>query len=866
MPKHPPRLAEHLLRWLVGGRDADAVSGDLRESFEARGGGTLWYWSQAVSCIAVRLSLNRRMLPGLGQDFHHALRMIRRNPGYAFTAMLCLALAMGVNTTLFSFLDSLYFRKLPVPDAERIVRIARQRTPLCSWREYVGFRDTLRSLHAAASLSAGTYVDIDRQAVNVSFEMVSANYAEVLRVGTAMGRWFTPEDDSPSSEPVAVIGHKLWETRFQGDPAAVGKQIRIEERLYRIVGVAPAAFRGDRPPIGVDVWVLEANFQSAFAAMGRAEGPRVSLIARLAEGAALENAAAEMRVIDAGLRAADPRDPRANDPARVEIVSGFTWTNGRRYMEPVVGVMSAVCGMVLLIACVNVANLLLSRAAVRRREMAVRQSLGASHARLFRQTLVEGLVLASGGVAAGILAGLWIGRVLENILPLVAPNGYKGLTFEVDWRVALFVFAAGALSAILFSLPPALENGRRDLSPALKGSDGARRSRQREVYSLVQVSLSLTLLIATSLLLRALNHEQNIQPGFATDHRLFVNLWSHDRTMSESSQREENARIFTSLLQQARELPGVREATLSSSLLGSEMTPACAATSPNAAPRKLESNVVEPNYFEMMRLPVVRGNAFGPGGSFTEPPAVVVNETMARTWWRGEEALGKPLWLGCTPEERRLGTVIGVARDAKYDDLDEAPQPFLYLSRRQDSGNGFFQLIVHTEGDPYLWSKPLRAVVQSGGPKLRIFETRSVEDGIASMFRGLEWQAGLIGSLGLLAIVLAAIGLYGVIAYSVSQRTREIGVRMALGAESGDVQWMVLAHGLRITAAGIVGGLLLSAASVRFLRSYLYGLSPFDPIAFAGASLAWVIVAMLASWYPARRATRVDPLTALKYD
>ncbi len=862
MPEDPPKLAERLLRWLVGGRDADAVAGDLRESFAARGGGKFWYWRQALSCLAVRLSPNRRMLPGLGQDFHHALRLLRRNPGYAFTAMLCLALAMGVNTTLFSFLDSLYFRKLPVPDARRIVYINRERTPLLSWREYVEMRGNLRSFQAAASLSTATWAEVDRQTINASFEMVSANFADVLHLSAALGRWFTPEEDSPTSEPVAVISHQLWDTRFHGDPAVLGQQIRLEDQFYRIVGVAPAAFRGAHPPMAVDVWVVEATFQSAFAAEGKTEGPRVSLIARLSPRATLENAAAEMQVIDAELRAADPHDPRATDPARVAPASGFLWSNGRRYMKPVLTLMSLVCGMVLLIACVNVANLLLSRAAVRRREMAVRQSLGASRGRLFRQTLVEGLVLASGGVALGILAGSWIGRLLESLMPLVTVQAYGGLKFEIDWRVGLFVSIAGCASAILFSLPPALENGRRDLSPALKGSEGRQRSRQREVYSLAQVALSLTLLIATSLRCRALSRQQSIDPGFATDHRLFINLWASPK----SFQPEEARRVFTSLLQHARELPGVREATLSSALLGSEETPACASLSSGGQPRKLGSSVIEPNYFEMMRVPIVKGRAFGPGGAMGEPPAMVINETMARHWWPGEDPIGRSLYLGCNPAAQKLGTVIGIARDTKYYSLDESPSSFFYLSRSQDPAYGFFELIVRTEGNPYLWSKPLNAVAQSGSPKLRIFETRSLDDSLANSLRGLRWQAGLVGSLGLLAIVLAAIGLYGVVAYAVSQRTREIGMRMALGATSGDVQWMVLGRGLRITAAGIAAGLLLSAVAVRWLRGYLYGLSPFDPIAFAGASLAWVIVAMLASWYPARRATRVDPLTALKYE
>ena len=860
MSDRPPQLAERLVRWLVGGRDADAVAGDLRESFQERGGGALWYWGQAGSCLAVRISPHRRLLPGLAHDFAHALRLLRRNPGYAFTAMLCLALAMGVNTTLFSFLDSLYFRKLPVPEPGRIVYIHRQRSPLCFWSEYLSFRDRLRSFQAVASLVAGTYVDIDGQTFNFGFEVVSANYADVLQLRTTLGRWFTPEEDSSASEAVVVISHRLWSTHFHNAPSVLGRHIRIHDQIYRIVGVAPSDFTGATPPIAVDLWFTEATLAPSF--RGSGNNPRISLIARLAPGATLAAATAEMQVIDAALRSADPHDPRATDPARLEPARGFLWASGRGYMKPVLAMMSAVCGTVLLIACVNVANLLLSRAAVRRREMAVRQSLGASRARLFRQTLVEGLVLAAGGTAFGILAGVWIGRVLESLLPTVTAVAYQGLKFTIDWRVALFVCAAGILCAVLFSLPPALASGRCDLTAAMKGSDTQHRSRQREFYSLAQVALSLTLLIATSLLVRALVHEQKIDPGFATDHRLYVNLWASPQLF----QPAESERLFTRLLQQARELPGVREATLTSAMMGSEIDLSCASPSATTPPRKLNIGVVEPNYFDTMRVPIVRGRAFGPGGMLGEPPVVVINETMARTWWPDSDPIGKPLWVGCTPAARKLGTVIGIARDGKYYELDESPTAFFYLSRRQDSGTGFFELIVRTSGDPYHWSKPLMSVALSGGPNLHIFETRSIDDAIAFQLRGLRWQAGLVGSLGVLAIVLAAIGLYGVVAYAVSQRTREIGMRMALGATSADVQWLVLGRGLRITAAGIAAGLLLSAVAVRWLRSYLYGLSPFDPIAFAAASLAWLAIAMLASWYPARRALRVDPMTALKYE
>jgi predicted permease len=797
--------------------------------------------------------MHPRIFSGFGMDFRHAFRTVRQNPGYALSAMLCLALSMGANATLFSFLDSMYFRQLPVPEAGRVVQIHRQNTPTCTWSEYLDFRDQLRSMHAATWFRFGSYADLDGVNRSIIVETVSANYAEVLRLGSTLGRWFTPDDDSPSAEPVMVISHHLWQSRMHSDPGVVGRLIRTDVQPFRIVGVAPEGFRGVAPPISDEAWVPEASLLKVGA---RAANLRVNLTGRLAPGATLENARAEVRVIDARLRAANPRDSRSADAMRVDATSGFLWTNGERYFRPVLLYLGLVCGIVSLIACVNVANLLLVRAASRRREMALRRSLGASRSRLFGAALAEGLVLAAGGAALGILVGHWTGRLLELTLPSLPLQAYQGIQFGIDWRVMSLLGAAGMLSAILFSLPPAMANCRGGLNPELKGVGFERASRQRELYSVAQVALSLTLLIATGLLVRALGRMESAGAGFAKDHRLYVDLWAPP---------DASKSVFHILLEQARALPGVRDATLSSVVFGNEPE-ACASTSALEPPRKLSGGVVEPNYFEMMRVPILRGHGFETAGAAAEAPGVVVNQTMARTWWPGEDALGKTLWLGCAQSGRSVGLVIGVARDSKYGALDEAAKPFYYLSRRQRPGDNSFALIVHTAGEPYQWAKPLMQVAQSAGPGLRIGDVRSLEDAIALSHWALKWQVALLGSLGLLAIILAAIGLSGVMAYAVSQRTREIGIRMALGAEPGDVQWMVFAQGLRITGIGVACGLLLSAGSVRLMRSYLYGLSPFDPVAFAAASLAWLAIAAIASWYPARRATRVDPMTALKYE
>ncbi len=371
-------------------------------------------------------------------------------------------------------------------------------------------------------------------------------------------------------------------------------------------------------------------------------------------------------MIGARVRASSPGDELLQAVVRVQPASGFLRQGGRETFLPLVKLLSAVAGMVLLIACVNVANLLLSRAAIRRREMAIRQSLGASRARLFRETLAEGLVLAAGGLLLGILFGHWTGSALEWALPGVPFAWYQGLRFGIDWRVAMFLAAAGIVCAILFSLPPAFACSRQSLNPAMKGQD-SRNSRQREIYSVAQVALSLTLLIATGLLVRAMQHVQSVAPGFSIDHRLYVNLSTADR----GSIKQDNTSLFSSLVQQARELPGVEDATLAWGVFPGVGVD-CASPSREGA-KEAWTNTVDPNYFDLMGIPIVRGRGFAPAESSAGIPDVIVNQTMARTFWPGGDAVGKTVWLGgCEGDVPKPGTVIGVARDAKYHKLDEA--------------------------------------------------------------------------------------------------------------------------------------------------------------------------------------------------
>lgn len=758
-------------------------------------------------------------------DLRYALRTMARNPGYALTAIVCLALAMGVNATLFGFLDSMYFRKLPVPQADRIVQIHREHGQACSFQDYLAFRDKLRSLRLAAWLPAASYADTGGDNVQIRFEMVSADYARILGLNTFRGRWFVPEEDSPSATPVIVLTHRFWQTKLHGDPAAVGSLLRIQEGTFHIVGIAEPGYEGALPPWAIDAWIPNASIRAA-AGLSPAE-MMVNLVGRLSPGATIERAAAEMSALNLHTRV-------ANDPLHVEPVSGFA-ANGRKYLRPVLTLMIGVCAVVLLIACVNVANLQLARAASREKEMMIRRALGARRAQLFRASLLEGLILAACSVALGMAAGYLTGRLLEAALPSVPTSYYNGIRLAMDWRVLALLAGVGAVSAIAFSLPAAWDRSR---------------PRYRDLYPLAQVALSLTLLVATGLLLRALHRAQTADPGFATANRLAVNLLTPANRFTPA----QAALLHDSLLSRARALPGVKDATL---IFGAAAN--CASTSALAPARRIRGAVVEPNYFDVLRVPVVKGAVF-------EREGVVVNETMARQFWPGEDAIGKTVWLGCKAAGRSMATVAGLVRDRNDLALDEQPSPALYLSRRNSPAASFGRLIVWTAGNPSHWARPLLQVARSGSPNLAVLGVQTLDDEASRSLWELKWQTSLLGAVGALALALAAIGLYGVLAWSVSRRTREIGIRMALGAKPADVHRLVLGRGTRITVLGIAAGLALSAGAVRLLRGFLYGMSPFDPLAFAAAGAAWLAIALLASWLPARRAMRIDPGVALKME
>lgn len=435
----------------------------------------------------------------------------------------------------------------------------------------------------------------------------------------------------------------------------------------------------------------------------------------------------------------------------------------------------------------------------------------------------------------------------------------------MNWRVTLITAAISLLCAMIFSISPVLENSRADVMPLLKGSasfdGGARNSRRRDYMVIGQVALSMVLLVSAGLLIRALLHAKDMDPGFTTTKRLYLRLFTPDRDFTPP----QATTLYSRLLKEARAIPGVRDATLSFAVFGF-MDGDCAAATKGTPPRRLSLNVVDSNYFAFMQTPLLKGRTFLPADRPEAPRVIVINQTMAQRWWPGQDAIGKTAWLGCHIESQTPAEVVGVVRDSKYGSLDEPPRPFYFVNWRQVWWNGFFALMLHTEQNAQDIAQPLLRLARTGGPDLRIYELRTFDDLVSVSLFLIKWQATLLVTFSALAIALATLGLYSVVAYAAQQRTQEIGIRMALGAQPLEIRWMVLRHGLTLAVVGVLIGMVLSAGVAQLLQRFLFGIRPLDAMIFSASPLVWILISTVASCVPASRATKVDPVIALRFE
>jgi predicted permease len=807
------------------------------------------------------------------QDLRFGLRMLRRNPGFSLLAILCLTLGIGANAAVFSWVEGILFRPYPaVAHQERVFALtgtARGETGPTgiSWPDLIDLQRNCELVDALiVTKITGTTLSIGDRAERTIGSIVSANYFDAIGVHPILGRGFEPgEDSGRSAHPLTVISYQLWKERFHSDPQIIGKTQRLNGVLHTIVGVTPEGFYGTFVGWAMQFWV-PASMEEIFEAGGyklEDRGARwIEAYARLKPGVTLEQAQQEISAVAQRLESSYPDTNRGRSIKLWPLWQ--TPFNNAGTLLPTLEIMLAVVVFVLLIACANVGNLLLVRSFARRHEMTVRLAIGAGRGRLLRQLFTEGLILSVFGAMGGLLVAHWCRHSLVLLLPARAGVAMH-LPGEIDWRVMALSAGVCLLATILLGLVPSLQTRKLDLAGALKTETvgvvgGGGRAWLRSGLVVVQVSLSFILLVGAGLLLQSLQRVRAASPGFSTHDVLFtaVDLVSaaYDPQRAKSFQDE--------LINRVQALPGVESATFA------RVTPLGYGTysstpivvdgyqpPPDEQPTA-QYNEVGPNYFVTMGIPLVSGREFARSDDESAALVAVVNETMAAQYWRSGNPMGQRLQV-----KGRWMQVVGVAKDAKYQSLREAPKPFFYVPRRQNFSIGG-GLYIRTPLSPQSMATALAREVRALDPNLAPYEVISLQEQVDRSTSPQLVAVTLVGILGGLALLLAAIGLYGVMSYAVSQSARELGLRMALGAGASNVLRLVMSRGLVLTAGGVALGAAVALALTRLLGNLLYKVSPRDPLAFGSAFVVMTIASLAACFLPAWRATRTDPARALR--
>lgn len=814
-------------------------------------------------------------------DLRHGLRQLRRQPLFAAAAIGSLAIGIGLNTTLFSVVNAVLFRDNVVAAPDRLVEIysglSKDFPQLTT--SYPDFKDIRAGADALQSISGNAYVrgilSTSERGVLVTGEAVTANYFQVLGIPLALGRGFrSGEDAAPSIAAVAVISHDLWRNRFGQRAEVVGETVTLSGVPYTVIGVAPAAFTGTMPGIPTEFWVpvtMVEHLQFSGVQASTDEDPGATRLerrgtrwlfvkGRLADGRSVDEARAQVETIYARLRATYPNTNKDVTASVVPATSVRFHPMLDGYLRAASAGLLAAVGLVLLIACANVANMLLARGASRRRELAVRAAIGASRRRLVGQLLAESMLLAVIGGSLGLLIAWWAGQALSGIGSDVFPMRIR-FEFSIDRTVLVFAALVSNVTAVLFGLAPAWSSSRPELVPALKDSgnaNGRRRTSVRNVLVVGQLALSLILLVSGALLTRGLLTAQNTNLGFdptplsSLSFNLQMNGYDLDRAMT----------LRDRALQSLGGVPGVTAVSTASRLplapdinMDTVNVPGHHAPDDDGLP--VDTVAVGSDYFDTVGIPVVAGRPFTEEEVRAGRKVAIVNETMARQFWPDESAVGRIIRIGGKdPHE-----VVGIARDHKVRSVGEAPRPYLHVpSGRSQSVN----LVVRTTMPATAALPGLRTALWGLEPNIVFTEDVPVQQVADTTVAPTRVGAMVLMAFGALALGLAAVGVYGVIAYSVSRRTREVGIRMALGAERGQVLRMVLGQGVRLAAAGVGLGVLASAGVGRLLESLLYGVSSFDPIAYAAAAAILILIAGAANLIPAISASRIDPVRALR--
>ncbi len=817
----------------------------------------------------------RGVLSTIVQDLRYGLRMALRNPGFTAVAVLTLAIGIAVNTTVFSWVDMMLLR--PIPGAARGEELAVFETTgpdggalPSSWPDIRDYRDHLQLLSGLAASTPSTMtIGEGDHAGRIWAELVSTNYFSVLGVEPALGRMFSEQEcgDREDACAVAVIGNGLWKTRYYGDPRIIGSTVILNRQRLTIIGVAPAAFRSSMPGLTLSIWA-PITMGTRFGIFGHGaleeRGSRYFMgTARMKPGVSLAQARAECSALARQIARLNPRENAGISATLLPVRKGHF--GGQVMMAGPLTILMTVCGLVFLIVCANVSSLLLARSMARQKEFSVRLAMGAGRGRLARQLFSETLILAVLGVLAGVPLAMWMSQSLGYLMPrgAVVP---VSLDIPLNSEILGFNILLCAAACLISGIAPALQSGRAGLNETLKeggrsGVAGRRSERTRGVLVICEMALALMAIIGTGLFARSFQMARRINPGFDPGNVLVSRL----ELAAAGYAPTERTRFCERLRDRLSAQPGIV------SVGWADVVPLWFTGNPwddvqveGYVPAAKESmkimrNVVSPGYLELMRIPVVEGRSFSEHDDENGPPVIVVNRTFARHFYGDRTAVGRRVraW-------NRWFTIAGVVRDSKYVTPNEPATKYFYAPSRQAYGSPWVNVFVRTTGDPEQAVADERNAARAIDPAIGIFDAMPLTESIGASLFGQKTAAVMLGVLGIVALVLSATGLYSVTAYSVAQRTREIGLRMALGARPADVFALVVRRGMRLTLVGVALGMVAALAVTRLASSLLVHVSATDPLVFAGASIFLAAVALAANYLPARRATRIDPNEALR--
>jgi len=803
----------------------------------------------------------------LWQDLRYGARMLLKNPGFTLIAVLTLALGIGANTAIFSVINGVLLSALPYPHPEQLAMVwcdnRRQGIPddITSYPNFVDWRDRNKTFQGMAGVTSDRYnLTGTGEPEEIRGATVSINFFQLIGVNPMLGRVFTAEEEQPGRDKVVVLSHSLWQRRFGGNPGILNKTISLSDETYLVVGIMPPGFQF---PENTEIWGPLAPDEGMRSDKARF-GFFLPVVGRLKPGVTRAQAQADLDVVANQIEKQFP-DMAGYGVNVVPVLENTVGPIRRALMILFVAVL-----FVLLIACSNVANLLLARATVRQREVAVRAALGAGRWRIVRQLLTESMLLAALGGALGVLLAWWGLRLLVDLSPANIPRLEN---IRLDGRVLWFTLALSLLTGLIFGLAPALQTSHLKLSEALKegartGAGGAGRHAQRirGIFIVAEVALTLALLVGAGLLVRSFWRLQHINPGFRTDHLLTlrVTLWG-----SKYRQGAQAVSFYDRLQERLAALPGVVSASATSDIMLRRLATSASFTienrprDPGELALELPFDRAQPNYFQTMGVQLLRGRAFTAQDTRENPRVAIVNETFVKRYFPNDDPVGKRFTFGGGGPNARWITIVGVVRDTKRQGVDQPVRIESWMPLAQ-MPSGSMDVVLRTTGDPLALSNAVREAVWSIDRDLPIPSIQTMEQILSERVAQRRLNMLLLGLFALVALVLAAVGIYGVMSYAVTQRTHEIGVRVALGAQTRDVLRLVVGQGMMLALAGVVIGLIATFILTRLMATLLFGVSATDPITFAAIAVLMLGVALAACYIPARRAAKVDPMIALR--